>query len=539
MKYMANGKQKIWVSDLIGEDYKRWHNEFVILDCGTACGKTYFCIRKLGKYAAIKKRRILYLCNRSKLKNQTYGQVKDQKLQATIYVTTYQAFQKKIQQGDKIPHYDYIIADECHYFTTDAGFNNYTDVAYNYVMKQKESVVVFVSATAKSFFKYLRDTNKVKKKNSYRLDKDYSYVSKLFYYQSEELPGIIDDILDDETDSKIIVFCNSGDRILDMSKIYGDKADYYCSQNSKQKRLRDLCGWKEDSSGKIIEEPACIKKYADDLITFDKRILFTTSVLDNGVDLKDRKIKHIFTEIVDADTMIQSLGRKRSLEKDDTCYFYIRLYQKKGLQGFINRINYHLEPVQLYKSDYVAFYKKYGDGKQREKLNKNKIFYNLFKMKNIYGQIKVNECRFRKYSQDHDMYISMRDLGHKRYLEDILEESLTSNAEEMVCNVEEMDKFILFLKSIEGKRLYVEDQQYIKEEFETIGLKLRYKGINTFNGALEDNYKNLYKSRFYSTDITGKSYVDKRRVLDNGLLNPNRDKRYWILEDRSAIGNSS
>ena len=70
----------------------------------------------------------------------------------------------------------------------------------------------------------------------------------------------------------------------------------------------------------------------------------------------------------------------------------------------------------------------------------------------------------------------------------------------------------------------------------TIGL---IKGINTFNGALEDNYKNLYKSRFYSADINDKSYVDKRRVLDNGLPNPNRDKRYWILEDRSAIGESS
>lgn len=45
---MANGKQKIWVSDLIGNDFKRWNNEFVILDCGTACGKTYFCIRVLG-----------------------------------------------------------------------------------------------------------------------------------------------------------------------------------------------------------------------------------------------------------------------------------------------------------------------------------------------------------------------------------------------------------------------------------------------------------------------------------------------------------
>ena len=29
---MANGKQKIWVSDLIGNDFKRWNNEFVILD---------------------------------------------------------------------------------------------------------------------------------------------------------------------------------------------------------------------------------------------------------------------------------------------------------------------------------------------------------------------------------------------------------------------------------------------------------------------------------------------------------------------------
>ena len=82
--------------------------------------------------------------------------------------------------------------------------------------------------------------------------------------------------------------------------------------------------------------------------------------------------------------------------------------------------------------------------------------------------------------------------------------------------------------------MYTDDQQCIKEEFETIGLKLRYKGINTFNGALDDVYKDLYKCRFYKEDIDGKSYVDKRRKLDNGLENPNRDKRYWILEDRTG-----
>jgi len=132
----------------------------------------------------------------------------------------------------------------------------------------------------------------------------------------------------------------------------------------------------------------------------------------------------------------------------------------------------------------------------------------------------------------------MKELGHKGYLECILESSLTENAEDVVCNVEQLDMFIQFLKSIEGKRLYTDGQQCIKEEFETIGLKLRYKGINTFNGALDDNYKELYNCRFYNASIDGKPYIDKRRKLVNGLDNPNRDKRYWILENRIGFAES-
>ncbi|RHE68070.1 hypothetical protein DW723_18250 [Blautia obeum] len=125
-----------------------------------------------------------------------------------------------------------------------------------------------------------------------KLDKDYSYVKKLYYYKKDELRGLIDDILGNEQESKIIVFCNSGDRIIEMSKIYGDRACYYCSQNAKSEKLKRLCGWKEK------KDPICIKRYSENLITFDKRILFTTSVLDNGVDLKDRNIKHVYNVCV-------------------------------------------------------------------------------------------------------------------------------------------------------------------------------------------------------------------------------------------------
>ena len=43
----------------------------------------------------------------------------------------------------------------------------------------------------------------------------------------------------------------------------------------------------------------CIRdrQYSKNHITFDRRILFATSVLDNGVDLKDVKIKHILGDI--------------------------------------------------------------------------------------------------------------------------------------------------------------------------------------------------------------------------------------------------
>ena len=86
---MTNGsKKKLWVSELIGNDYKNWKNEFVILDCGTGCGKSYFCIHVLGNYAKLQKKKILYLCNRRKLRNQIFDDIKRSGLRSVIYVTT-------------------------------------------------------------------------------------------------------------------------------------------------------------------------------------------------------------------------------------------------------------------------------------------------------------------------------------------------------------------------------------------------------------------------------------------------------------------
>ena len=524
---MANGKQKR-VSDIIGNDYKLWRNEFVVLDCGTGCGKSYFALHVLGNYARSQKKKILYLCNRSKLRKQIYDDTRRLGLLNVIYITSYQALQRDIQSGKAIPYYDYIVADECHYFTTDAKFNEYTDVSYEFLMKRKDTVVLWVSATAKTFFRWLSDKGKVKKKYIYRMDKDYSYVKKVYFYQKEELTTIIDDILENELQSKIVVFCNSASRMEEMHKRYADVANYFCSSTSSSTKLKNICGY--DNKTKKVAD--CIKKLSDGKVTFEKRILFTTTVLDNGVDLKDKDIKHIFSEIFDVDSLIQSLGRKRIVDEEDSCTFYIREFQPKAVQGMLNINEAQLEPVQLYKHSYKDFFSKYGNGQKRKQVGKNKIFYSFFAEDKRLSKIKVNECRYRKYEQDNNILIQMKELGHIPILNYFLGEELSSKSEYIVVDVKQIDMFMEYLKSIEGKWLFQEDRERIKEEFESIGVKLRYIGINTFNGVLEDNYKELYSCRFYNKNPEGKYYVDLRRKLEDGSVNPTRDKKFWLLELR-------
>ena len=154
---MANGnKKEKYFSDIIGTSYKDWKNTQVIFDGGTGTGKTYFIVNILGKYARETGKKIIYLCNRSKLKKQTYENVEALNLQDVIYVTTYQALQSKIKCKKEIGYFDYIISDECHYFTNDALFNEYTDLAYDFIWRQKESVIIYISATAKVFFYWLK-----------------------------------------------------------------------------------------------------------------------------------------------------------------------------------------------------------------------------------------------------------------------------------------------------------------------------------------------------------------------------------------------
>lgn len=175
----APGKQ--YISDLVGEDFKRW-NGMVVLDAGTNSGKTYFVLTRLLPWAHEKNKRILFLCNRDALREQVQqdvcrlgrveytdpeGDYVDGKMVAvteirnryehTIQVETYQwleTFCLKNPDGAKVylRMFDYIVADEYHYMVTDASFNDHVELSYE-AIKELTTIrtCIFMSATARLF----------------------------------------------------------------------------------------------------------------------------------------------------------------------------------------------------------------------------------------------------------------------------------------------------------------------------------------------------------------------------------------------------
>lgn len=126
-------------------------------------------------------------------------------------------------------------------------------------------------------------------------------------------------------------------RLVEMHDYYGDSAYYMCSQ-SQECRFADR---------------DCIQNKK-----FDKRILFTTKVLDNGVDLMDDDLRHIFSEIFDIDSALQAIGRKRPIDCFDSCCFYFRTYDGRAINNFYVSNEKQLSPVTHYlenKTDFCIF----------------------------------------------------------------------------------------------------------------------------------------------------------------------------------------
>ena len=419
--------------------------------------------------------------------------------------------------------YDYIIADECHYFFTDSEFNDQTDVAYNAIINQKNAVIIFMSATAKTFFDWGKKEGVLKEENIYRVPEDYSYFSNLFLYKNDMLTTLIDQILATETDTKIIVF-TSVNRIKRMYSIYGDNACYYSSIYTRDKIM------------KKIRDENCIVYKDDGTITFDKRILFTTIALDVGISLRDKRIKHIFCEIVNPETLKQAIGRKRIIDNDDKVDVYIKIMQKNWIEMNLSKRKNQIEQAESFLKDKVAFIQS-SRLDNRENIRNNPLFYSKKNAEGTNAELAVNRLKLQHYKNDCALRDEMLRTNYMKVIiplfgEDIKDRVMVLNAATRTVKDEVLD----YLKTLEGKKIF--DRSELFEHLCLLGdtIKNKKKRTKTVNGLLADEFPK-YNYEFSNKDDNGKRLRIKNVTLQSGRIVKQRGKDldYWVLKPKSDI----
>ena len=152
----------------------------------------------------------------------------------------------------------------------------------------------------------------------YQIESDYSYIDPVFF---DKWDDIINAIANTPSHEKWIIFVtkeSTGDFLLEklIESGYTD-AVFISAKRRKNKRLTAHRVFQE-----IVEDAS-----------FHQRILISTKVLDNGVNLKDSALHHMVMDSFDETTFLQFVGRKRQLNKDD----YLHLYLKNAAEEMIRR----------------------------------------------------------------------------------------------------------------------------------------------------------------------------------------------------------
>lgn len=526
-----------WVTEVIGEDYKNWKKGDVVrVQAQTGTGKTLM-ITGNDKVKGIIDRmedyeELIYICNRIELKRQikldllkkynleiptTIEELDNKKKIKNITITSYHAIAyRELEKiyNDKdysLDKYSYIVCDECHFFTADGDFNNKTRLAYKSLVKtrHRNAIKIFISATMdevanaidKVMKEYKLDIFKKNTIHTYSTGIDYSYLNTKYF---TKISDIITLIKNDKSNDKWLVFVTSksnGKDILDKLSSYNISSELIIS------------GTNNKESKNITTESK-----------FNCKVLITTKVLDNGVNIKDVDVKNLVVMANDKTTFLQEIGRIRfRIDNAPNINLYIYVSNKRVFNTFINKV---YEPkfnsYNLFVDNKKEFEKKYDNDLSKvyddifyREVNTNKYKVNKFGLVRLFRDMSFAKDMLEKLENDKFAFIKeqLSWLG----LED------TFSKENLIENVAEDSNLELLKNFLDNA--YKNDERFTKEYFlskmdefinadESLRIELnkidggksRKKGMKAYNDLFSNKLKINYNvgSKEVKKTIDGK-----------------------------------
>lgn len=423
----AEKERWAYASELIGDAFQHWENGRVLLDMGTGRGKNEFIIKKLVSWLVdemLKNTtigRVLCLCPLNTL----YDEMLQRRTEAAIAeadgepteiamtydafyedmleVRTYQNIETKYRNDPAslkkyLEDFKYIVADECHYFTDFSSYGMNTYLSLEVLQKaEADHVVIYMSATGEETYKLLEETAKTPEDRIYKLPQDYQHIKQKYFYSRENLVMMLKSLPEDE---KAVIFVSSGEDLFKMKELFGDTAAYYCSENNPK-------------YGKMFNKLTdCIKDRE-----LQKRYLFTTKAFGIGTEIKDRTVKHLYIDQWKPTDIIQSTGRKRPLDVDDTCTVYFRDYDADWYYGDLKKFKAivieELKPAVAYLAGAEAFEVFRNSGTPdgiNSKIRKCKIM----EFDDAKGEYRVNPLGVRQLKRELELLNEMLETSYKK-----------------------------------------------------------------------------------------------------------------------------
>ena len=423
----AEKERWAYASGLIGDAFQHWENGRVLLDMGTGRGKNEFIIKRLVSWRIDEMLtnmiigRVLCLCPLKTL----HAEMLQRRMEAAnaesdgepteiamtydalyefmLEVQTYQYIEARYRNDPAslkkyLARFKYIVADECHYFTDFSSYGINTYLSLEVLQKaEADHVVIYMSATGEETYKLLEETAKIPEDRIYQLPQDYRHIKQKYFYSRENLVMMLKSLPEEE---KAVIFVSSGEDLLKMKEIFGDTAAYYCSDNNPKygKRFNELT--------------ECVKDRE-----LQKRYFFTTKAFGIGTEIKDRTVKHLYIDQWKPTDIIQSAGRKRPLDVDDTCTVYFRDYDADWYYGDLKKfkaiMTEELKPAVAYLAGAEAF-EVFRNSGTPDSINKKIRKCRIMEFDDAKGEYRVNLLGVRQLKRELELLNEMFETSYKQ-----------------------------------------------------------------------------------------------------------------------------
>ena len=374
LPYITVEKQGRWVSEGLKEELALWdYNRSadlppILINAPTGSGKSTFVMRDLAEKAKQCGKYILLLSNRTTLALQQKHNLNQHSRGApfgsmvlhglnqfdNVLVYTYHSVEQFFSDQNLVRTHPIaaVVFDEVHFFSSDATFNPYTARIFTSVLAQCRGCHrIYMSATPEDV-RWLIAYEEQRLKNALRSSSnsvnflvsalhpvsaiteyvfpaDYSYINLHFMSDWDDTVARINASLD-ETDDKWLIFTSSSDKGKEIKKQIGDQAEFVNAP-------------KKERSSTVFDQFARTER-------FNKRVLVTTSVLDNGVNFRDPQLKHVVIDSVDPIQTRQMLGRKR-VEESETVHVYILQKTVKDIKKICDSLENDYKMLQHYREN--------------------------------------------------------------------------------------------------------------------------------------------------------------------------------------------